>query len=346
MNGISILILDDEDMWIGKHTSKLQNKGGYNTVSTSYAEQALNKIKQDDKYRIKAAIIDEILLNPDNPPMKQDMQGTDVVKEIKKIRKDILCLIVSCAPEKEKSGIDALRKAETFENIADKVFFKYSLEKDYNKLINYLVNSIEKNKFYKEGDFWSISYAGETIKLKDTVGLNYIYHLISNPNKGIYSSNLIRIVQVIPIESNSEHSNMSLAQLTEYNLYPSEQKDVGDLIDVDAIEEYKKRLYEIKEDKEKAQKNDKFEELEQLEAEEDFIAKELKNVIDKNGHSRKFNTQGERDRQSVSKAIHRSLKKINKSHKKLATHLSGSLLIGKYISYKPKEHIFWETAKF
>ena len=35
------------------------------------------------------------------------------------------------------------------------------------------------NEFFKEGEYWTISYGGKTIRLKDTVGLQYIACLLT-----------------------------------------------------------------------------------------------------------------------------------------------------------------------
>jgi len=340
INGISILILDDDAEWIALHSNKLQEVG-YTCKSTPKAEEALEFIKQDKKRDIKAAIIDEILLDPDNPIMKQDKQGSDIAKEIRKIRDDILLIMVSAAPEKEKITREGLELSRKFEEITNKVFYKFELQKNYEKLTNYLAKFFKHNEFTKEGEYWSITFAGKNIKLKDCKGLQYIFHLISNPNKAIPSIMLCQIVQ----RGDFISSNPSTLRYKDDNIHDIKAIIYDDILDIKAINSYKKRLSEIEVEIDEACRNNDIEKVSQLEKEKKQIKEELSQSLDKRGRSRKFTNEEERARQAISKAINRSLDKIKENHKELSKHLSNSLRLGRYNSYSPQQSTYWKLSK-
>ena len=59
--------------------------------------------------------------------------------------------------------------------------FKMSREQRKEDLKGFKYSQSD-NEFFKEGEYWTISYGGKTIRLKDTVGLQYIVCLLRNPN--------------------------------------------------------------------------------------------------------------------------------------------------------------------
>src|SRR5262245_29623407 len=37
--------------------------------------------------------------------------------------------------------------------------------------------------FRREGEYWTIVYAGTTVRLRDAIGLHYVAHLLAHPNQ-------------------------------------------------------------------------------------------------------------------------------------------------------------------
>ena len=51
------------------------------------------------------------------------------------------------------------------------------------------------NVFRKEGDYWTISFRGSMIRLRDTIGMHYISRLIANPGIDFAAQDLVDIAQ-------------------------------------------------------------------------------------------------------------------------------------------------------
>jgi len=39
--------------------------------------------------------------------------------------------------------------------------------------------------FRREGEYWTLAYAGTTVRLRDAIGLHYVAHLLTHPNQRV-----------------------------------------------------------------------------------------------------------------------------------------------------------------
>lgn len=140
-----ILVLDDDEKWLGKHTVQL-TRPGYKPKPTQYGEEAKEIIKRDKFFEVRAAIIDQILLDPKNQKLKQTFQGEDVIKYIKSKRHDdFLLVMVTAAPVKQaesKEDVVIIRQ-DLEEKTGAKIFDKNVLEENYDMLLKYLSDHIK-----------------------------------------------------------------------------------------------------------------------------------------------------------------------------------------------------------
>jgi hypothetical protein len=51
--------------------------------------------------------------------------------------------------------------------------------------------------FRREGDYWTIIYAGTTVRLRDVIGLHYVAHLLVHPNQRLAVEELLVAVKGI-----------------------------------------------------------------------------------------------------------------------------------------------------
>lgn len=143
-----VLVLEDEDSWRKWHVDTLK-KAGLKIESTSDFQEAINIVNYDKKSHLKAAIVDELLFYYEETGKEpQNKQGSHVLGYIKRRRPDIVRIMVTGKPEKvapENSGVaieiwEKLRR----EGNAEEIFYKGSLKKNYQPLIDYLKKAIEE----------------------------------------------------------------------------------------------------------------------------------------------------------------------------------------------------------
>ena len=51
------------------------------------------------------------------------------------------------------------------------------------------------NVFRKEGDYWTVSFQGSMLRLRDTIGMRYIGHLLASPGVEFAAEDLVEVVQ-------------------------------------------------------------------------------------------------------------------------------------------------------
>jgi hypothetical protein len=111
----SILILDDDEMWLARHERRL-TQAGFKCFATQHAKQAIDWGKSETS--IKFALIDEILFVPPVPIDEsqrelQRWQGSGAIREIVAMRHDIQFIIVTSAPQLHSQENDRLFSRET-----------------------------------------------------------------------------------------------------------------------------------------------------------------------------------------------------------------------------------------
>jgi len=180
---------------------------------------------------------------------------------------------------------------------------------------------MQPNQFRKLGDIWSISYSGESIHLKDALGLQNIAQLIINSGKEIH------------VRSLAAGENLE-------SYFHSQSIEI---LDRQALNNYRQRLSEITEQKSIAAKQGDETEYAKLELEQDGILNELNRATGMAGKTRNFNSDDEKARKSVSARIRNSINRIRALHPELAEHLNHSVKTGLYCCYNSEEQTLWLT---
>ncbi len=169
--------------------------------------------------------------------------------------------------------------------------------------------------FRREGEFWTIAYAGETFRLRDVKGLRYLAFLLGSPGKEIHALELAQAVEGAP-----------------GRVAPSLAEPV---LDAQAKESYRRRLQELGEDLQEARDWSDIERAARIEAEIDAVTDELAHAAGLGGRDRQLASPAERARVSVTKAIRSAIKAIERQSPKLGDHLSTSIRTGQFCSYAP-----------
>jgi tetratricopeptide (TPR) repeat protein len=183
-------------------------------------------------------------------------------------------------------------------------------------------------RFAREGEFWTLAYAGETINLRDVKGLRYIACLLAGPGKEVHVLELVSAVE-------GWTDGAGHARAAGDGLRAGEPGDLGPILDARAREEYRGRLDELRADLEEARGFGDDERAARLEEEIDALVGELARAVGLGGRDRPQSSPAERARVNVTKAIRTAIKLIERQSPALAEHLTASIRTGRFCSYAP-----------
>jgi hypothetical protein len=148
MSKPSVLILDDDEMWMARHERRLI-QAGFRCFATQNSAEAIDLGRSETS--IKFALIDEILfVTPvpldENQRELQRWQGSGVIREINNLRRDIQYIIITSAPQLRSQGELPLFTRETSQlrrqtNVID-VMHKQDIETDPDHEYQWLIEEI------------------------------------------------------------------------------------------------------------------------------------------------------------------------------------------------------------
>ncbi|MFL5894042.1 MAG: transcriptional regulator [Thermoleophilaceae bacterium] len=167
--------------------------------------------------------------------------------------------------------------------------------------------------FQRNGDIWSLAFAGLTVRVRDLKGLHYLARLLAHPGREVHVLDLVTAETGLQAPDN----------------------DAGELLDAEAKEAYRRRLEEIDEDIEQARALSDAQREAQADAERDFLVRELSRAVGLGGRDRRAGSASERARAAVTRAIRKSIVRIGEHHPELSEHLTRTVRTGMYCAYIP-----------
>ena len=197
---------------------------------------------------------------------------------------------------------------------------------------------ISAGVFRREGDYWTISYAGNETRLKDIKGLRYIAQLLKVPGREVHVLDLASTVEggVPPATRGAP---------AEDGLTTEGLGDAGGVLDSAAKAAYKRRLEDLREEVEEAESFNDHERAARAREEIDALVNQLAGAVGLGGRDRKAASQAERARVNITKSVKDALKKIDENHSSLGEHLRTAIRTGVYCAYlpDPRLDISWRT---
>jgi hypothetical protein len=182
--------------------------------------------------------------------------------------------------------------------------------------------------FRLEGDYWSVVYEGQTVRMRDLQGMRYLARLLADPGREFHALDLVAAeAESSPPRGNARATGLSPAL-----------GDSGEMLDARAKDAYRRRLIEIDEDIEQAQASDDIERAAQANRERDFLVRELSRAVGLSGRGRRAGSASERARASVTRALRQAMNRIGEHHPQLGEHLDRTIRTGTYCSYLPDPH--------
>jgi hypothetical protein len=181
----------------------------------------------------------------------------------------------------------------------------------------------DKRIFLNQGKTWFVVYDSIPKSVGDSVGMRYICHLLQNQEQEIH------VAALRGVEAGEQGAPVL--------------GSAGEILDEQALNEYRGRIAEIDEELTEAERNNDLGRNEALKNELADLYTEVARATGLRGRKREAVDERERARQSVSAAVHRALRAIKKEHNPLWQHLDNSLKIGEYMSYQPDQPTSWIT---
>ncbi len=182
-----------------------------------------------------------------------------------------------------------------------------------------LLASHPENVFRRDGEVWSLRFAGHTALLRDTKGLRDLAALLAAPGQEIPATRLLAGVDT-----------------------PAEPDTGADpVLDAQARAAYKARLADLDVEIAEAEADHDEGRLERRRDERDALVAELARAYGLGGRSRRLGDPGERARTAVTVRIRDALRRLDGEHPPLAAHLRAAVRTGRNCSYRPDGPVRW-----
>ena len=190
--------------------------------------------------------------------------------------------------------------------------------------------------FRCEGDYWTVTFDGHTVRVRDLKGMHYLARLLADPGREYH------VLDLVAAETGSVASldNSHAARLPHSAL-----GDAGEMLDARAKDAYRRRLAEIDDDIEQAHAIGDGERAAQADAERDFLLRELSRAVGLSGRDRRAASASEHARAGVTRAIRHAITRIGDHHPHLGEHLNRTIRTGTYCAYMPdpRAPVGWGT---
>ena len=185
------------------------------------------------------------------------------------------------------------------------------------------------NRFARDGEVWHLAYAGREVTLRDSKGLRDLARLLEDPGRPVPAVALLA----------AGGRSAGPAAATDDGLH--EPGDLGELVDEQARQAYRRRLAELDEEIDDADRAGDPERSAQATAEKDALVAQLAAAYGLGGRPRRTGDPAERARQTVTARIRDALSRIESAHPELGQHLRRSVRTGRICAYEPDTPVHW-----
>ncbi|HEX6538781.1 MAG TPA: adenylate/guanylate cyclase domain-containing protein, partial [Candidatus Dormibacteraeota bacterium] len=189
----------------------------------------------------------------------------------------------------------------------------------------------EGGRIAREGEFWSLSYAGKVIRLKDAKGVRDLARLLANPGTEIAAVDLAGVAMPVSAGRGRTAAGLDLGV----------EGDAGEVLDAQARGEYKQRLIDLEAELAEAEESNDPERASRVRQERDFLIDELGAAVGLMGRSRRALDPAERARKAVTWRLRDTIGRIETAHPELGRHLQRSVRTGAFCVYDPATPTRW-----
>lgn len=181
------------------------------------------------------------------------------------------------------------------------------------------------NLFKREGDYWTISWGGNLVRLRDAKGFQYLCYLIANSGRQVPACELAAIVT----------AGQSAQSATGAATVVSNLGDAGTILDPKARKSYQRRISELRADLAEADQSNDRGSASRLRWELETLTDQLAAAVGLRGRMRSSASHRERARLMVTKSIKAAIVKIDRGNHALGHHLATCVKTGHFCTYDP-----------
>ncbi|HET7618448.1 MAG TPA: hypothetical protein VFK20_08060, partial [Vicinamibacterales bacterium] len=162
-------------------------------------------------------------------------------------------------------------------------------------------HTYDGNTLSLEGEYWSVAFDGDVLRLRDAKGLRYLARLLADPGREFHVIDLVVDERGADLDASGVVARIDALQ---------NAGDAGEVLDARAKEAYRRRLAEIDQDLEDARQRGDAVRAEAALADRHFIARELARAVGLGGRDRRVGSAAERARASVTRAVRHAMSRI------------------------------------
>ncbi len=201
-------------------------------------------------------------------------------------------------------------------------------------------------RFRSEGEYWTLAYAGETMRLKDSRGMRYIAQLLRYPGREFPATELEMRSESEAVANFAARPTQRISEeeLSAAGLHSDSSGDAGEMLDARAKGAYRRRLNDLRGFLDEAKAQGNVERAFELEEEISFLTRELSRAVGLGGRDRRAASVAQRSRLNVTRAIRRSIEKIRQHHPALGAYLATRIKTGLQCVYRDESRpaLQWE----
>jgi predicted ATPase len=171
--------------------------------------------------------------------------------------------------------------------------------------------------FVNRGEWWELGFAGRTVHVKASKGLDDLAMLIASPDRELHCLDLVGA--------------------------GVQESSTGGVIDDKARRQYEQRVRELQAEIDDAERDNDLARAERARIELDTLVDHLTAALGLGARSRDAGRTAERARSAVTQRVRATIRRIGDAHPELGRHLAASVTTGSYCSYRPERPVQWRT---
>jgi hypothetical protein len=174
------------------------------------------------------------------------------------------------------------------------------------------------DRFAREGAVWAVTFAGRTVRLPDSKGMQDLATLLARPGREVHCTELVGAAV--------------------------EQADTGEMLDAQARRRYEARIVELQGELAEAEEANDRGRADAVGLELDLLVDQLAASTGLHGRSRRTGGTAERARTAATWRIRAAIRRAAALHPALGAHLRSAVRTGTWCSYQPENAVEWQVS--